>query len=114
METLKKKIICGLAEIANTDAVKQNEIIITTALGLISGKIYTGEDAKAEPAGEWSIGKFVPQTVGNYNPANIDGNDGFLVLKDVAIRTGANITFKVPNLIVFYDQIIGVTIGSIG
>lgn len=113
METLKKRIIRGLADISDTEAAGKKQLILTTAIGLISGKIYTGEEARSEPIGKGSIGEFLPGIVGNYNPAEIDENDGFLALKDVTIRIGANNMIFLDSLVVFYDQIIGVTIGSI-
>lgn len=42
----------------------------------------------------------------------LDGNDGYIALKNVTINNGKN-PFNIPFLCVFYDQIIGVSIGKI-
>ena len=44
----------------------------------------------------------------------IVGNDGYIILKDVKIRsTSSNTITHMPFMVVFYDQIIGVSIGNI-
>ena len=41
--------------------------------------------------------------------AQLDGDDGFFTLKNVTIQS-ANTTANVPFMVVFFDQVIGVTI----
>lgn len=113
METLKKQIIRTFATVTDAEALKQSKVIITTALGLISGKMYNSEDVEQEDIGNRFVADFAEGIAKKYDLANIDGNDGFILLKDVTILTGSKNTFNIPNLIVFYDQIIGITIGSI-
>lgn len=47
----------------------------------------------------------------NYK-ADIEGDDGYMLLSDVTVING-NTRTNFEHMIVFYDQIIGVTLGTI-
>ena len=112
METLKKKIIRALSTVTDAEALKKNEVIITTAFGLISGKVYNGDNSETEDIATKFVADLTNGIAEAYGQENIEGNDGYIFLKDVTIRAGGNNIFYVRNLVVFYDQIIGITFGS--
>lgn len=113
MDTLKKRVIRGIATATQAEALRNNNVIITTALGLISGRAYTEGTTEKEEPGITVIAEFTKKIVEDYGAANIDGNDGFIMLKDVTVRTGSNTIFNIPSIVVFYDQIIGITFGNL-
>lgn len=118
MHTLKKEIIFEFA-----DMVFQNNdftnIIFVTSTGLISGipVAYTGEDKEHSDYFD-DIAKLNHKISSEFKKKNsipegefLDGNDGVLLLKDVTIKSGSA-TFNLPFLQLFFDQILGVTLGN--
>lgn len=51
-------------------------------------------------------------TIAEKYEADIEGNDGYMLLSDVTVING-NTRTNFEHMIVFYDQIIGVTLGTI-
>lgn len=108
MESLKKRVIRTMAAAPQTDLLKDNQVILTTAAGLIAGKM-TEEDSQAH--GDIVLSVMLEKITESYEN-EIEGNDGYLLLSDVTVING-NVRTNLPNMIVFYDQIIGVTLGTI-
>ena len=84
MNSLKKMVICTLAMAPQTDMFANNQVILTTAAGVIAGTMVE----------------------------EIEGNDGYMLLSDVTVING-NTRTNFEHMIVFYDQIIGMTLGTI-
>lgn len=112
IRTLKKTIILGLAAATKVETLKNNKLLLVTPFGLVSGYLCDEENVNPVDAGAVLLNSLTKKLTEDFGKENIDGNDGYLILSDVAIRTSENVTFNCPNLIVFYDQIIGATLGS--
>lgn len=114
METLKKQIIRILSGATTVEGLENNKVIIVTAMGMIIGTPYIEENYDESDLNHHAVPIVVKETADAYGTENIDGNDGFIMLSDVTIKNGVNNVTNVPSLVVFYDQIIGITIGSVG
>lgn len=118
--SLKSTIINELYELSVPSAAAQDSILqILTPSGLIMGTPYyveinaqTGEETKHSSA----LCDHVLDIVKKYKSENsVSKNDGFIMLKNaknVTLNTQAA-TYTFPELIVFFDQIIGITWVSI-
>lgn len=107
MDSLKKMIIRTLAMAPQTDMFANNQVILTTAAGVITGKIV---EENSEKQGDMIFSTILDTIMEKYE-ADIEGNDGYMLLSDVTVING-NARTTLKNLIVFYDQIIGVTLGT--
>jgi hypothetical protein len=125
LSTLKKEIIIKFALATSLDQLEGNELIIVTSFGIITGSL-AGEindididfDDKNQ-VGVAFLTNITHDLVSDYQKKNsidkdqlLDGNDGFISLTDVVIKTSTT-TFNLHFLNVFYDQIIGVTLGNV-
>ena len=115
-------LIESLAKAANINGIDQNQVILTTAIGLISGKLASVSpitaDELLEEKGNISQDKtaklyemFLTSVNETYED-EVEGNDGYILLTDVSIRTQNN-TINLGTHVVFFDQIIGISIGQI-
>ena len=108
MDSLKKMVIYTLAMAPQTDMFANNQVILTTPAGIIAGKIVEENSEKQSDM----IFSTMLDTITEKYEADIEGNDGYMLLSDVTVINGnARTNFK--NMIVFYDQIIGMTLGTI-
>ena len=112
MRTLKKTIIRGLAVATGLEALRNNKLVLVTPIGVISGYLCDEDNLGQDATGEVLLSTITEKLTTDFGEDNIEGNDGYLLLSDVKVQTGANMTYNLPNLIVFYDQIIGVTLGN--
>ena len=92
-----------------------------TGGGIITGDIMTLEELKEEFLG-FASNKKEHETLSDFNPLSLvlrendlqnSIYDSFLPLKDVSITNLEHVT-KLNFLALFYDEIIGVTIGKLG
>lgn len=123
-ESLKKYLIRSIETSLTLDEFKSNKILLITSLGVIEGTpaFYDEENEFPNPDspefGKVVCYKLFEEIAKNYkkeystdeNKA-LDGNDGFLILENVKMKVD-NTIYEYPSLCVFFDQIIGVTIGS--
>lgn len=114
MNSLKKQIIQTIAGATTVEGLTRNSVIILTAAGVISGQLCTEPPADQISRPQDVIPALVKSVAANNAPDAVHGNDGALVLEQVSIRNASGQTVKVNSLAVFYDQIIGITLGSIG
>ncbi len=117
--SLKKIIISNLCNITELEALKDNDINLLTPSGIISGRLSkrsneeeptNGNDVLAE-----TMEGFSQRYKEVYNIKNsVPGNDGFIILENVTIRQiGSESTCILDQLTVFYDQIVGISLGKI-
>lgn len=115
MDSLKKHLSFAYCASPLVDGLKNNKVIIVTPFGVITGSPMS----KNEPEGP---AKFHTELTIEYkkqyydehslDPGQpLDGNDGYVVLKDVVLNTGTS-TFNFKALNIFYDQIIAITLGT--
>lgn len=108
MDSLKKTIIRTLAMAPQIDMLTNNQVILTTAAGVIAGTMV---EENSEKQGDVIFSTML-KTIKEKYEADIEGNDGYMLLSDVTVING-NTRTNFEHMIVFYDQIIGVTLGTI-
>lgn len=106
---LKDSFIFGMSLVPEMEGLKDNKVIIVTAAGIISGVPYAsvteenGEDPSA----------IMFDTVLKKLKSETSGSDGALHLTDAVMRDLSGNTVNIGNIVIFHDQIIGVTLGNI-
>nr|DAD74983.1 MAG TPA: hypothetical protein [Siphoviridae sp. ctA995]DAV84218.1 MAG TPA: hypothetical protein [Caudoviricetes sp.] len=120
--SLKKSLIIAMSCIPKVEGLEENNLILTTSAGIISGKVPSEQEIDDENSLCGVLYEICDNTKEEYlkNISSTDsepvivGNDGYIILKDVKIRSTSSDTITHMNfMVVFYDQIIGVTIGNI-
>ena len=113
MTTLKKDLIKQFSAMTTFETMKDSRLVLITSAGMIIGTAVPAEEA--DPAVS-SMSRVTTELVRGYYKENrlpmdaqLDGDDGFFTLKNVTIES-ANTTANVPFMVVFFDQVIGVTI----
>ena len=123
--TMKKALILDLATSLQMDSFKGNILVLFTAGGIISGTPLDNEKceslldkqfsemSKKDAANEilYSLTKKSKSCYDKeFNVEHpLPGNDGYLTLIDATVNFGT-CTISVPNINVFFDQIIGATV----
>ncbi|MGN0384569.1 MAG: hypothetical protein ACI4EX_01665 [Lachnospiraceae bacterium] len=115
MDSLKKRITSNFSNIPLVEGLENYKVVLVTPSGIIMGTpVGNNEDDN-----DLFLTSFVNSVTDKYRKDHsipddeyLDGNDGFIYLKDVTIQNGAQNT-SLPILCVFYDQIVGVSIGEI-
>ncbi len=114
--SIKKHMIITFSQLANfEDLGENNSVILLTAIGSISGKIMTPDsDNPSTRLLSQLANKFTDDYDKQY-PSSIQDHpfDGYIELEDAVIHLNAGGTNRMPYLIVFFDQIIGVTMGEV-
>lgn len=120
--SLKKSLIIAMSCIPKVEGLEENNLILTTSAGIISGKVPSEQEIDDENSLCGVLYEICDNTKEEYlkNISSTDsepvivGNDGYIILKDVKIRSTSSDTItNMHFMVVFYDQIIGVTIGNI-
>lgn len=112
MQSVKKSVILGsAAAVQGTD----QKLILTTSAGLLSGRII--EDTSESNAENLTDTEnlylnVLDAAIGDYDRDSITGNDGYILLTDASLRDGRNV-INLGQTIVFYDQVISVSIGNL-
>lgn len=119
MATLKKSMIIALSSFPDIEGFEKNHLILTTAAGTIHGKLISDNQLNDKDDVCGLLAHACEKIANNYIEENssqesaLSGNDGYLFLTDVRIRSVSSSTITtLPFMIVFFDQIIGITIGS--
>ena len=117
MHSLKKDIIINLSRVPFLQGMDNNNVIIMTSAGTYSGKLISNEDDDSEIA--LPFANALSELADRYRQDNhidkntlLDGNDGYLILKDVQLRTNGPI-INMPFVVLFFDQIVGISIGNV-
>lgn len=115
MESLKNYIIRGIATIPSIEGMEKNKIILVTSCGLIIGEIFKSTNDLSLSNAFFTAVDTIASTYLENNKLSPDfipdGNDGYILLKNVTIKNTTG-DIALPTLCVFYDQIIGATIGN--
>ena len=112
---LKKYLSTALASTTKIEGMTKNRLIVVTGAGTIIGRLASEDDTETQKLISDLVGRFTEDYKKDFLDSSEDlpDNDGFLVLVDAQLRSSDNNTFNFPSIIVFFDQIIGVTVGSI-
>lgn len=120
MKSAKKTMILNHYHMLSleNEPIKDNQLILVTPLGLIFGKPINFENEDDIDKNKVVFAAILDELNSQFledlkkDNRELDPNDGYILLQDVTIRNG-NTTSNIPLLTVFYDQIIGITIGNI-
>lgn len=120
--SIKKQIITHFCGLTQTDLLKGNKLILLTAFGIVSGElIFDVPDDSSEDINNKVLSNIIKRISDDYCadysielPTN--GNDGCFLLKNVEILSSSTSqkSISLAQLVVFFDQIIGVSVGNIG
>lgn len=112
-KSLKSCLIDSYKTLIQVDKfdLSQNSLILLTSIGTIYGKEFKYDESSAESAVINEVNEFAEKEYFNENK-DIQGNDEYIALEDVLIVTPRGDQVKFKHLNVFYDQIIGVTLGN--
>lgn len=130
--TIKKTIINAVSGITDLKEIKLKDgtsfemsgkkVIVVTSGCIISGVLPDPEDAPYKITGVSSftydfVTLAVETTAKKYREKHgindeLPGNDGCIVLKNAVVRYAADFTAKFDELVVFNDQILGITIAD--
>lgn len=116
--SLKKQLIKSAACLPKVDGLQKNKLILATATGLIAGHpcLEIDDCKEGDDFSQFLFNILAQQTeeyckhFGVEKPLAAD--DGYLILTDVTIQR-ENGVVNMSNLIVFYDQIVGMSIGDL-
>ena len=107
---------CAMLEFAGLSLDSGVSLVLTTAVGIITGKIGACDESKElskETATPQDVyGAIIKKAKSEFGDSEVSGNDGFLYLTGAKIKSGIA-TYALGNIVVFYDQIIGVSIGEV-
>lgn len=116
MESMKKDLIRKIAHYTvNEDNIRNDNIILMTASGIVKGIPVKYMD-EMDDSNEKFFAKIVQDTTDMYNEKRnseenpISENDGYIMLRDVIMDNGAG-TYNIPIAVIFYDQILGISLG---
>ena len=114
--TLKKDLILSYAYLTESKSfdLDKNSILLLTPFGIISGKLLD-RDVKYTDNALIVLNEINKQTSDKYleEHDSISDNDGYIPLKDVTITCPNKSVFNMTSLNVFYDQVIGITMGNL-
>ena len=115
MQSLKKYLSQYYYSMPLTDSLKYNKLIVITPSGVIMGSPISNDEMSNDAN---LLATLSLNCVKEYREKNslepsqqLDGNDGFITLKNVTLQTG-EATFNFAVLNVFYDQIVAITVGN--
>ncbi|MFV0413335.1 MAG: hypothetical protein ACK5L3_08705 [Oscillospiraceae bacterium] len=115
--TLKKYICNHFARSTELEQLEANKIILLTAAGVIVGSLSTADEKTTDKndivtllAKKTGDGYLEEYALPNNKP--LPDTDGYIPLKDVVLKSGPD-SINLPRLIVFFDEIIGITFGQI-
>ena len=115
-DSVKKEMVLGMSVIPTIDGLESNKLQLVTAIGLISGRLApTDITFDKEETSHFSrfITSRVLDVLKKQHEDEPVGDNGCFLLVDVTLNPLNNgPVVKLDSLVVFYDQIIGVTIGD--
>ena len=101
---------CNLIQLDKFD-LHHNNLVLITSLGTIYGKIFKLDKSNAEKTVINQVNEAAEKRYFKDNK-EISGNDEYICLEDVLLATPKGDKVKFSHLNVFYDQVIGVTVGN--
>ena len=114
--SLKKWVAAHVAQSTVTDDSCNFRVNFITALGIITCTLFYEEDFNTSQKAH--VLKYYAEEQTNdyreqfiHSDSNLNDDDGLLLVKDATIIT-SNKMMDVGEMIIFYDQIIGITFGG--
>lgn len=116
--TLKKHIVLQFANLLSNEKFNDYKLILTTSGGTIAGNICLESDFADDNSFNASLSLICDtaysirrKELNLSDDESLPDDEGYLIIKDVQILSERPITL--PSMIVFYNEIIGVSIGKI-
>ena len=113
MESLKQQIARTIAAATQAEGMEKNKVIILTSAGLITGTVYAEDRFPLTDLTHCLVPGLAKDVAKDYDASHINGDDGYIPLSDVTVTNFPNNVLRIPSLVVFYDQIVGITFGNI-
>lgn len=110
IKSLKKGLITDFTIATTLKGFADNSVILVTPAGIITGKPCIEPNAPESDAGLSLIAQIADGSVNEKEPTS--PNDGFVLLQDVELQSNGQ-KYNFVALAVFYDQIIGVSLGKL-
>lgn len=114
--TLKKYLSIALAKSVDIDELAKNRLVILTAAGTIIGKLASDNDDKDQKLVTELVGNIASNYAKEFNvdiSKDLQDNDGYMTLVDARLLSSNGLVRDFKTLTVFFDQIIGITIGFV-
>lgn len=111
MSTLKKDIIKAFSYAPTVDGLADNQVIFLTPAGIIAGKLPT--DSQMSNQGVAFISALLKKTAEPYSESSLEGNDGYIQLTNARLLPLSGAPVEIGDIVLFFDQIIGVKIGTV-
>ncbi|MDF2907150.1 MAG: hypothetical protein K0R34_2471 [Herbinix sp.] len=113
--SIKKHMITNFSVLSNLEELGgDKKVILLTSTGLISGNVMMpNSDNPAKKLLADLTSGFASDYKSKYPSNEQDPFDGYVTLEDAVIHSHTGDTNCIPYLMVFIDQIIGVTIGEV-
>ncbi len=118
MHSLKKEIICHFTSLPSIEGLERNQLIVYTAAGVFAGTPVLEAPQNGSDIGT-ALFSLIENCSADYRSENhipdgqlLDGNDGAILLSDVTLISGQS-RINIPTLAIFFDQIIGISIGTL-
>lgn len=109
--SLKKLLISELAYASVVEELKNNEVFLVTPVGIIRGRPVDREKPGMLSELVGLLAEKHMKDIGLEEGTRAPGNDGYFVLQNAVVKEGNN-SYKFGELVVFYDQIIGISLGK--
>lgn len=114
--SLKKFLITALAHVTTMKegGFNKDSIVIVTAAGVITGKqsIYDPNSKPSENQVTTIVEVADKEYKKNFTESTVAGNDGYLTVRGATLTMSSGVQYTFDNLVVFFDQIIGITVGG--
>lgn len=112
-KSLKSHIINSFKSLVqiNEFDLDHNSLILLTSIGTIYGKEFKLDESIAEKSVINKVNEIAEKEFFKENK-DIQGNDEYIALEDVLLVTPRGDQVSFPHLNIFYDQVIGVTLGN--
>lgn len=115
----KNQILLGIATAINSDEIlPNNKVVLLTTCGLITADFVYSNDTSDKVVPLRALMKGISQAV-NGSTENADnnipqlvGDNKSIMLKNVTILQNGQSKFSIPSMILYYDDIIGISIGN--
>lgn len=119
MTSFKKEVIRTFQTLHKIEGLENNRLIVYTPAGTFVGTPLLLEEDVEDNNINKSIFSLLQSVAKDYRSENgipenqnLDNNDGCFLLSDVTLITG-NSKNHIPVLVLFYDQITGISIGNL-
>ncbi len=112
-QTLKQKLITGLYNaVADNEKFEGKQLFVLTSKGLIQGELVNVKLENEDDSFINDINKISAKYAKNNKSDTIADSDCYIILKDAClVNDSPEFIFK--SIIIFFNQIIGISIGNI-